>query len=88
MLATSSSDLCRDRKQAWNINHKVKNTALSFEPVQYGKKDDLVEVMKHCKSERKGEQFVHKVLLRAPELHCVLANKCQINDLIAFCCVD
>ena len=74
-------------KQVWNINHKVKNTASSFEPVQFGKKDDLVEVMKHCKSERKREQFVHKVL-RAPELRCVLANKLQINDLIAFCCVD
>jgi hypothetical protein len=87
MLATSSSDLCRDRKQAWNINHKVKNTASSFEPLQFGKKDDLAEVMKRCKSERKGEEFVREVV-GAPEPRCVLANKRQINDLITFCCAD
>ncbi len=51
MLAASSSDLCHNRKQVWNINHKVKNTGSSFEPLQFGKKDDLTEVMKCCKSE-------------------------------------
>ncbi len=37
-LATNSSNLCHDHKQEWNINHKVKNTTSSFEPLQFGKK--------------------------------------------------
>ena len=87
MLATRSGDLCRDRKQAWNIKQKVKNAKSSFVPLQFGKKDDLSEVMKRCKSERKGEEFVREVV-GAPEPRCVLANKRQINDIISFCCVD
>lgn len=87
MLATSSSDLCRNRKQAWNTNQKVKNNKSTFAPHQFGKRDDLAEVMKRCKSERKGEEFVREVV-GAPEPRCVLANKRQINDIISFCCVD
>ena len=87
MLATSSGDLCRNRKQAWNTNQRLKNTKSNFAPLQFGKKDELSEIMKRCKSERKGDEFVREVVA-APEPRCVLANKRQINDLIAFCCVD
>ena len=85
MLASSSSDLCRNPKQAWNINQKVNSSRSSFASSQFGKKDDLSEVMKQCKSERKGEEFVHEVV-SAPEPRCVLANKRQISDLVSFCC--
>ena len=85
MLASSSSDLCRNPKQAWNMNQKVNSSRSSFGSSQFGKKDELSEVMKRCKNERKGEEFVREVVA-APEPRCVLANKRQISDLVSFCC--
>lgn len=87
MLATSSGDLCRDGKQAWNIRQKAKNVKGEFMPLQFGKRDELAEVMKRCKSERKGEEFVREVV-GAPEPRCVLVNNRQVNDIISFCCAD
>ena len=87
MLATSSGDLCRNTKQAWNTNQMLKKTKSNFVTLKFGKKDELSEIMKRCKSERKGNEFVRAVVA-APEPRCVLASKRQISDLIAFCCVE
>jgi hypothetical protein len=87
MMASSSSDLCRNNKQAWNLNQKRKHQGSSFVPLQFEKKDELSEVMKRCKGERKGEEFVREVVA-APEPRCVLADKRQINDLVSFCCAE
>ena len=86
-VSNEFNDLCRNTKQAWNSNQVLKKTMSNFVPLQFGKKDELSEVMKRCKSERKGNEFVREDVA-APEPRCVLASKRQISDLIAFCCVE
>jgi hypothetical protein len=71
ILATSSADLCRNVKQAWNTNQSIRRTQSTFAPLQFGKKDELCEIMKRCK--RKGDEFVCEVVA-APEPCCVLAS--------------
>jgi hypothetical protein len=44
------------------MNKKVKNTKSTFAPHQFGKRDDLSEVMKRCKNERKREHFFQEVV--------------------------
>ena len=44
------------------MNKKVKNTKSTFAPHQFGKRDDLSEVMKRCKNERKQEHFFQEVV--------------------------
>ena len=61
MLATSSGDLCHSTKQAWNTNQMLKKTKSNFVPLQFGKKDELSEIMKRCKSKRKAMNLFEKL---------------------------
>ena len=72
-------DLCRDRKQITNLKMKAKKTsqATLFQPLQFGKKDELAQVMERCKSSRKGEEFVREVC-GAPDPRCLLVDDWQM----------
>lgn len=52
-----------------------------FQPLQFGKKDEL----ERCKSSRKGEEFVREVC-GAPDPRCILVDEWQMLDVVALCC--
>jgi len=80
--ATSSAEMTRDRKQAYNMKYTASDKKESML-----KKDELYAVILQAANEQdQGEEtFIHSIT-SWPEPMCILGLKYQFHDITRFCC--